>query len=569
MRSIRFCIILFMAPVGVTTLAPQQNAYGGETTRVSVNSSGTQANNGGSGPSISADGRFVAFQSGATNLLVDEGDFNGAVDIFVHDRQTGQTSRRSLGFFFAEANASSFAPSLSADGRVVAFESLATNLVAGGDTNEKFDVFVHGDSDLALNPTARVSVGSSGNQGDEDSVNASISADGRFVAFDSEAANLVAGDTNEVSDVFVHDRQTGVTTRVSVDSSGTQGDEDSEYPSISADGRFVVFASYAANLVSGDSNFEEDIFVHDRQTGVTTRVSVDSSGTQGNGQSAFPAISANGRFVAFPSVATNLVGGDSNESSDVFVHDRQTGETTRVSVNSSGTQGNDYSGFLGNRDTSLSADGRFVAFVSRANNLVPGDTNGAKDVFVHDRVCRTTIRVNVDSFSNQGNGTSAGFSSATSISADGRFVAFDSDDPTLVAGDTNGRLDVFVHENNRVSPVVVFQLCQIDYQLTAVLADVEQAGLNPGLTDQLVTRLTKVQRFNEATSAACVVGHQIQATEKFKTAKGEVDKFVKTLKKEQASVGLVPEEDPLNNLILQGNGLSNQMQGVLNTGVCS
>jgi Tol biopolymer transport system component len=359
----------------------------------------------------------------------------------------------------------------------------------------------------------------------------------------------------------------GTTTRVSVDSSGNQGNEDSEFPSISADGRFVAFASYATNLVSGDSAFQEDIFVHDRQTGETTRVSVNSSGNQGNGQSAFPAISADGRFVAFPSVATNLVGGDSNESSDVFVHDRQTGETTRVSVNSSGNQGNDYSGFLGNHDTSLSADGRFVAFVSRANNLVPGDTNGAEDVFVHDRACRTTMRVNVDSFGNQGNGQSGGFFNTTSLSADGRFVAFDSDDPTLVAGDTNGRLDVFVHEN-RVSSVTVVQLCQIDNQLTAVLADVAQAGLNPGLTDQLVTRLTKVQRFNEATSAACVVGHQIQATEKFKTAKGEVDKFVKTLEKEQTSVGPVPEEDPLGDLILQGNGLSNQMQGVLNTGVC-
>jgi Tol biopolymer transport system component len=151
-----------------------------------------------------------------------------------------------------------------------------------------------------------------------------ISADGRFVAFWSNADNLVVGDTNGASDVFVHDRETGVTERISVDSAGNQGNNDSLEPAISADGRFVAFLSGADNLVSGDTNGNLDIFVHDRETDVTERVSVDSVGNQGNNHSLEPAISADGRFVAFRSYANNLVPGDTNSTADVFVHDRKT-----------------------------------------------------------------------------------------------------------------------------------------------------------------------------------------------------------------------------------------------------
>src|SRR5437867_824550 len=173
----------------------------------------------------------------------------------------------------------------------------------------------------------------------------------------------------------------GTTERVSVDSAGTQGNSFSLDPSISADGRFVAFSSLATNLVPGDTNGAFDVFVHDRLTGTTERVSVDSAGTQGHGNSSEPSISADGRFVAFSSVATNRVPGDTNAAFDVFVHDRLTGTTERVSVASAGTQGNGSS-----LDPSISADGRFVAFSSVATNLVPGDTNGKEDVFVHDRL---------------------------------------------------------------------------------------------------------------------------------------------------------------------------------------
>jgi Tol biopolymer transport system component len=228
--------------------------------------------------------------------------------------------------------------------------------------------------------TTCVSVASDGSQGNDGSYSPSISADGRYVAFDSDASNLVSGDTNSESDVFVHDRQTGETTRVSVASDGEQGNEDSWYPSISADGRHVAFGSSASNLVGGDTNSEYDVFVHDRQAGQTTRVSVASDGGQGNDRSEEFSISADGRYVVFDSAASNLVGCDTNDVWDIFVHDRQAGQTTRVSAASDGSQGNSDSG-----GSSISADGRYVVFDSAASNLVGGDTNGNWDVFVHDR----------------------------------------------------------------------------------------------------------------------------------------------------------------------------------------
>src|SRR3989441_47631 len=212
-----------------------------------------------------------------------------------------------------------------------------------------------------------------------------LSADGRFIAFVSLATSLVAGDTNGATDVFVRDRQTGTTERVSVASDGTESNDASLGSALSADGRLVAFQSDATNLVPGDTNSATDVFVHDRQTGMTERVSVASDGTQANNASSYPVLSADGRFVAFDSAATDLVAGDTNGASDVFVHDRQTGTTERVSGASDGTQGNDASA-----GPALSADGRLVAFHSTATNLVAGDTNRAYDVFVHELMVSTT-----------------------------------------------------------------------------------------------------------------------------------------------------------------------------------
>jgi Tol biopolymer transport system component len=288
--------------------------------------------------------------------------------------------------------------------------------------------------------TIRVSVDSSGIQGNLDcseSDPSAISGDGRFVAFASDATNLVASDTNGSEDVFVRDRVSGITERASVSSSGVQGNGESGAPSISADGQFVAFYSFASNLVAGDSNGTYDIFVHDRVTGVTERVSVDSSGVERNGPSGYPAISADGRFVVFGSSADNLVPGDTNGWFDVFVHDRQTGTTELVSVDSYGTQADADSG-LG-PPSSISADGRYVAFHSYATNLVAGDTNGFLDVFVRDRQNGTTEIVSIAPAGTPGDGESQ----APSISADGRLVVFGSDASNLIAADGNGWSDVF------------------------------------------------------------------------------------------------------------------------------
>ncbi len=405
----------------------------GETVRVSVNSSGVQGNDNSSIPSISADGRYIAFESFATDLVL--GDTNATYDVFVHDVQTGMTTRVSVDSSGVQGDSYSYNASISADGRYIAFGSSATNLVAG-DTNGMIDIFVH---DMQTGMTTRVSVDSNGVQGNNDSHFSSISADGRYIAFMSYATNLAAGDTNGMEDVFVHDVQTGMTTRVSVDSNGAQGNSSSYESSISADGRYIAFASYATNLVAGDTNGVWDVFVHDMQTGMTTRVSVDSNGAQGDSSSNDPSISADGRYIAFFSNATNLVTDDTNGWYDIFMHDMQTGMTTRVSVDSSGVQGNHDSAVA-----SISADGRYIAFRSQATNLVPGDTNGVDDIFVHDVQTGITSRISVDLDGAQADSAS----SSPSLSSDGRYIAFESLATNLVSEDSNMAADVFVHRQD-------------------------------------------------------------------------------------------------------------------------
>ena len=363
----------------------------GQTTRVSVDSSGNPGNGGSFRPALSGDGAVVAFDSVASNLVM--GDTNGASDVFVHE--AGQTTRVSVGLGGVPGNSASFSPSISENGNYVAFLSYANNLVSG-DTNNAGDIFVR---DWQMGQTTRVSVDSNGNQANDDSYDLSLSANGLVVAFDSVATNLVSGDTNtcggftapgSCSDVFVHDLVTKKTTRVSVASDGAQANGGSYRPSISQNGDFVAFESGATNLVSDDTNNVGDIFVHDLQTGRTERVSVDSNGNQGNSVSYDPSISADGRFVAFHSLASNLVEGDTNNTEDVFVHDRQSGQTERVSVASDGTQANG-----GSFDLSLSADGRAVAYYSNATNLISGDTNGTDDIFVADRGIAQSFAIRV------------------------------------------------------------------------------------------------------------------------------------------------------------------------------
>jgi Tol biopolymer transport system component len=367
-------------------------------------------------PSVSADGRYVAFRSSARNLV--GGDTNGVDDVFVRDRVAGVTTRVSVDRNGAEGNGASWAPSISADGRYVAFVSDATNLVPG-DTNVFRDVFVH---DRLIGWTSRVSGGVLGAPGNDDSLHPAISADGRFIAYDSFAGNLVAGDTNRVRDVFEYDQQLDRTVRVSVDSSGTEVRGASRLPSISADGRYVTFESDATTLTGSDTNQATDVFVHDKLTGLTERVSVNAHGDQGQGASTFATMSADGRYVAYQSAAGNLLPnpGDTNGKVDNFLLDRQTSTVTRLNVLSTG--GQDIDGTTPDVRPSISADGRFTAFDSFAWRLVPFDRNSVGDVFVRDRDTATTTRASVAGNGTEGNGNSA----TPSISADGKHVAFQS-----------------------------------------------------------------------------------------------------------------------------------------------
>jgi Tol biopolymer transport system component len=408
-----------------------------QTTLESVSSTGALGNQFSEAPSISADGRFLAFQSDATTLVA--GDTNNVADIFLRDRALGLTTRLTMGLGGAETNGSSSAPQISADGRVVTFLSWALNLVAG-DTNAQPDVFVH---DITTGITTRASVNSAGVQANAISFAPTISADGRYIAFHSAATNLVTGDTNGAWDVFVHDRSLATTTRAVSSITAGQPNGPCAAASLSADGRFLAFHSSATNLVAGDTNAAWDVFVRDLVTGVTERVSLSSAGVPGNAGSVEPSLSADGRFVAFHSAATNLVSGDFNAAEDVFLRDRTLGLTVRASVGAGGLEGDSVS-----RKARLSADGRVVVFESNASTLDPGDLNTTWDVFAHDRITGLTEIVSVDS--NGGGGDYA--SNVGALSANGRFVVFQSYATNLVGGDTNNTRDVFLRDRGNDAP---------------------------------------------------------------------------------------------------------------------
>jgi Tol biopolymer transport system component len=347
----------------------------------------------------------------------------------------GTTTRVSVASDGTEGNATAHNASISEDGRYVTFGSTAYNLVPN-DTNGASDIFV---KDRQTGTTTRVSTASDGTEGIGHAFFSSISADGRYVVFDSTADNLVADDTNGIQDLFMKDRQTGATTRVSTASDGTQANDYSSAPFISTDGRYIAFLSMASNLVADDTNGVQDVFVKDVQTGATARVSISSAGTQSNNRSEYPSISSDGRYIAFLSLADNLVSDDTNGEYDVFVHDRFTGVTTRVSVATNGTEGNDRSD-----RPKISANGRYIAFQSSASNLIDIDTNGGTaDIFVKDYHTGVTSIVSITADGTQGN-TSA---HNPSISSDGSYVAFESQASNLVSNDTNGSTkDIFVKD---------------------------------------------------------------------------------------------------------------------------
>jgi len=500
----------FVKGVGWIKLIFVYDLVTGITECVTVSSEGFIANNSSNSPAISGDGRMVAFWSVADNLV--DLDTNGMADVFIRDRYQGLTRRITMGYDGLQSNGQSwYAPKISADGNYVTFTSSASNLVPN-DTNNMADVFIF---DVQANNLSRASIAADGSQANKGSDSPSISADGRFISFTSYADNLVRGslagkgiyvfdrnyenrlftlsnqvmnsdfqsniqesyetnrkivaedildyqvvsadgryiafcsssnrfvenDTNDSMDVFVYDLHSKEIELVSASPNGTLGNGDSNSPAISADGRFIAFSSSADNLVIDDTNGLRDVFVKDRISGYVWRVSAAANGEQANGVSNNPTISANGRYIAFESAASNLVANDTNDVFDIFVFDMVTGKTERVSLSSSAEQAN-----LGSVNSSISANGRFVAFASWAGNLVKNDTNDAWDIFVHDLLNGHTYRVSVASSGVQANKDSCLDSHCVSISSDGRYIAFESLATNLVENDTNKSKDVFVHD---------------------------------------------------------------------------------------------------------------------------
>jgi Tol biopolymer transport system component len=404
------------------------------TARVSIAANGAQGNDASAFPSISSDGSYVAFASSAWNLVA--GDTNDAGDVFVKDCTTGGLSCVSLSTADAPANGESYAPSISADGQRIAFVSEASNLVAG-DANKMADVFVR---DAVSQTTSRISVSQAGVEADGSSSAPRISSDGRFVVFVSHATNLIAGDTNGQPDVFVRDLQSGALERISSGVAGAPADGASEGPALSSDGRYAVFASTASNLIPGEEGLGPtrvwDVYRRDRTSGTTVRVSLNLSGGKGDAHSFAPAISGDGRYVAFASHAHNLISSDLDNRPDVYVRDMQSGTTQRVSIGLGGLEPTGDS-----LRPSISADGRFVAFESSAGNLVSElRPEGSTWIYLRDLANGLTTRVVAAS----AEATPDGGTVSAAISADGRWIAFSSAEPTLVAGDSNALEDVFV-----------------------------------------------------------------------------------------------------------------------------
>jgi Tol biopolymer transport system component len=408
------------------------------TERVSLSGTGVQGNGdspdvgGAEAPSISRHGRYVAFSSSASNLVL--GDTNDLRDVFLRDRQTGSTLRYSVSSQGVQANGMSRNPSVSATGRYVAFYSDASNLVRR-DTNARGDVFVH---DRITGKTIRVSVRADGGQANRGGFDPAISGDGLHVAFVSTSWNLVSGDTNNRDDVFVRDLGGNTTERVSISSSGSQTTtaHQTGRPSISGDGRYVAFDSDASDLVDDEAPHGiANVFIRDRAIGTTqhvgffkNQIGMDIRFIYGGTD---PSISADGRYVSYDNEAEDVDGAPGRH---VYLYDRVVDRTVRVTLTPDGERANGRS-----FRSSISADGRYVTFVSLASDLVSDDTD-LEDVF---RWERTTGVIQQMSVNNDGVGGD-NESRAAAISGDGLHVAFGSWATNLVPGDTNGHGDTFV-----------------------------------------------------------------------------------------------------------------------------
>lgn len=505
------------------------------TALLSITHAGVQGNHNSSTPAISGDGRYVAFVSSSQTLAINK---TTTVDeIFLRDNQTGILTRVTVTTTGADPSGASSIPSISADGRYVVFESSATNLVSGhgvgaylydsqnghltylvngqsplisrdgrfiaftstlstlvpGDTNGKTDVFV---MDRGSGQIERVSVSTGGIQADNGSgtTGLAISATGRYVAFESSATTLVAGDTNTRDDIFVRDRQTQTTIRPSIASDGTQGNQTSSGGSISSDGRFVAFDSRASNLVPTDANAAVDVFLRDTQNSLTSLVSVSTAGTQAVVQSGNGLITPSGQFVTFDSADATLVANDTNAVSDIFLRDLVASTTSLVSLSSTGAPGDGASD-----QGTISDDGRYVAFRSASTNLVAGDGNAATDVFMRGPLIDTPGQLSVTT---EPTGAAAGQPLAvqpvvTALNTDGTVKWDYSGAVTVAIKAGTGRAGAVLSGTttvNAVNGVATFAGLSINlagngYVLTATSGTLASADTTPFTVAQTPTKL--------------------------------------------------------------------------------
>jgi len=468
--------------------------------RSSVPSGGGEPSGASAEPSLNLDGRWLAFTSSAGNLAGTDG--NHTNDVFVRDQQTHAIQLVSRTAGGAAGNAASDRPSISDDGKRIAFRSSATDLVAGGDAVPAIYV-----RDLTAGTTTRVSVSSTGTPGNGASDTPRISGNGRYVAFASDANNLVIGDGNGRTDVFVRDLQTGTTELVSQRANdGPQGGT-STSPAINRDGRYVAFKSTSTNLVPSDGNGGADVFLRDRTNGAITRVSVATSGAEAKSGSGSPAISADGKVIAFDSPADNLVGADLNGSTDVFVRDLTGLTTSLVSADNFNDEGAGSS-----RTPSLSADGRYVAFQTTAK-LLDADGNGLSDTYTRDRAEARTKRVSTTFQLDDPNGASTG---TPSLSGDGRTVAFQSSATNLAEPDGDHVDDVFTRAAitptitrvnpslAQTAPATIARGTDAYFVLrgTYYLPDVKVYAFGAGLTADTITVLSENKLTVHITAAA-------------------------------------------------------------------
>ncbi len=408
------------------------------TERVSVSSSGAQANNSSYVPTVSADGRYSVFSSGASNLVAGDTavcDPSGSGrhncnDIFIHDNTTGETTRISQALGGAQPNGDSTFPSISADGRFVLFESKASNLVPN-DTNASSDIFLF---DRTTSQITRVSVGSNGEQVAGSSAYAHMTPDARFITFVTAANNLIPGNSSFKFNVYLYDRAAGTTTYVSHGQGGALANGHSSAASISADGEYLVFASNADNLVADDTNGMNDVFLYRRSTNTIARIA--SLGTTGlNLSDNCAVISADGSTIALASIAA-LLPADTNNQYDIYTYARQTGQLTLVSLADNGMPSTG-----GAAMPQISADGTQVAFVSAANNLVDGDSDNRADVFLY-----TQASGNLKRITKTIDGAPLTSDVVTmALSANGRYIVYQTSASNVVANDTNNAYDIFLY----------------------------------------------------------------------------------------------------------------------------